>query len=218
VGTRTEEDLLDLEILDAVAGLFATLVSAGEDLAKSFGIPSFVIKALHMLDTPLAMKDLGRRMHCDPSFITGIADTLERRGLAARESDPGDRRVKRLVLTPAGAELKRRLEDEILARAPWRQALSLEERTSLLALVHKMSLPLSAVEVDCPFDDAEGPAEEVSEFLATTAPLAAEPAPGQSPDRTFVTLELRVASAWALSTMVGDRGATAFDVIWRRRY
>jgi len=45
-----------------------------------------------------------------------------------------------------------------------------------------------------------------------------EPAPGQSPDRTFVTLELRVASAWALSTMVGDRGATAFDVIWRRRY
>jgi hypothetical protein len=45
-----------------------------------------------------------------------------------------------------------------------------------------------------------------------------EPAPGQSPDRTFVTLELRIASAWALSTMVGDRGATAFDVIWRRRY
>lgn len=45
-----------------------------------------------------------------------------------------------------------------------------------------------------------------------------EPSPGQSPDRTFVTIELRVASAWALSTMVGDRGATAFDVIWRRRY
>ena len=45
-----------------------------------------------------------------------------------------------------------------------------------------------------------------------------EPTPGQSPDRTFVTIELRVASAWAFSTMVGDRGATAFDVIWRRRY
>jgi len=45
-----------------------------------------------------------------------------------------------------------------------------------------------------------------------------EPSPGQSPDRTFVTLELRIASAWALSTMVGDRGATAFDMIWRRRY
>jgi DNA-binding MarR family transcriptional regulator len=180
VGTRTEEDLLDLEILDGVAGLIARLVSEGEAIAKTAGIPAFVIKALHLLDSPLAMKDLGRLLHCDPSFVTGIADMMEQRGLAARESDPGDRRVKRLVLTPAGKELKQRLEDEILARAPWRQALSLEERTSLLTLVHKMSLPLSAVEVDCPFDDAEGPAKEVSEFLATTAPLAAEPAPRQS--------------------------------------
>jgi DNA-binding MarR family transcriptional regulator len=127
-----------------------------------------------MLGTPLAMKDLGRRMHCDPSFITGIADTLERNGLAARESDPGDRRVKRLVLTPAGAELKRRLEDEILARTPWRRVLSADERASLLALVHKMSPPLSATD-GCP-------AEEVSEFLSTAAPLAAQPARRQGRD------------------------------------
>jgi len=183
VGTRTEEDLLDLEILDGVAGLVARLVAEGEALAKNAGIPAFVIKALHLLDSPLAMKDLGRRLHCDPSFVTGIADMLEQRGLAGRESDPGDRRVKRLVLTPAGKELKRRLEDEILARAPWRQALSLEERTSLLALVRKMSPPLSAVEVDCPFDDAEGAAKEVSEFQATAAPLAAGPAPRQGRDK-----------------------------------
>ena len=182
MGTRSDEDLLDLEILDGVAGLFARLVAEGEELAKAFGIPAFVIKAMHMLDTPLAMKDLGRRMHCDPSFITGIADTLERHGLAARESDPGDRRVKRLVLTPAGAELKQRLEDEILARSPWRQALSPDERASLLALVRKMSPPLSAT-ADCPFDDAEGPAEEVRNFLATAAPLAAQPARRQGRDQ-----------------------------------
>jgi translocation and assembly module TamB len=45
-----------------------------------------------------------------------------------------------------------------------------------------------------------------------------EPVPGQSPDRTFVTLDLRLASSWSLSTTVGDRGASAFDLIWRRRY
>jgi autotransporter translocation and assembly factor TamB len=45
-----------------------------------------------------------------------------------------------------------------------------------------------------------------------------EPVPGQSPDRTFVTLDLRLANSWSLSTMVGDRGASAFDLIWRRRY
>jgi translocation and assembly module TamB len=45
-----------------------------------------------------------------------------------------------------------------------------------------------------------------------------EPTPGQSPDRTFLTAELRLASAWSLSTMVGDKGASALDLIWRRRY
>ena len=160
--TRSEEDLLDLEILDAVAGLFAQLVTEGEAVAKSFGIPVFVIKALHILDTPLAMKDLGRRMHCDPSFITSIADTLEKYGLAAREADPGDRRVKRLVLTPAGAELKERIENEVLSRAPWRQALTTQQRASLLALLHTMSPPLSATEAECP-------GEGVSKLLASHA-------------------------------------------------
>ena len=171
MNTRSEEDLLDLKILDAVAGLFTRLVAEGEALAQFEGIPTFVIKALHMLDAPLAMKDLGRRMHCDPSFITGIADTLEKRGLAARESDPGDRRVKRLVLTPAGAEVKRRLEDELLARMPWRRVLSREERTSLLALITAMSPPLSTNE------GAGCPGEEVNDFLASAAaPMPAPPA------------------------------------------
>ena len=131
-------------------GCSRRLVAEGEALAKSFGIPVFVIKALHMLDTPLAMKDLGRRMHCDPSFITSIADTLEKHGLAAREADPADRRVKRLVLTPAGAELKARIEDEVLSHTPWRQSLSPEQRASLLALIRTMSPPLSATEAECP--------------------------------------------------------------------
>src|SRR5262249_60969834 len=107
-----------------------------------------------MLDTPLAMKDLGRRMHCDPSFITSIADTLEKYGLAAREPDPGDRRVKRLVLTPAGAELKGRIEDDVLSRAPRRQALTTQQRASPLAPLHTMSPPLSATEAAGPGEGA----------------------------------------------------------------
>ena len=169
--TRSEEDLLDLEILDSVAGLFAQLVAEGEALAKSFGIPVFVFKARHMLDNPLAMKDMGLRMRCDPSFITSIADTLEKHGLAEREPDPADRRVKRLVLTPAGAELKARIEDEVLSRSPWRQRLSREQRASLLALIQTMCPPLSATDADCP-------AEEVSKLLASavTEPAAAQAA------------------------------------------
>ncbi|HEY7432376.1 MAG TPA: MarR family transcriptional regulator [Streptosporangiaceae bacterium] len=160
--TRSDEDRLDLDVLDAVAGLFAKLIAEGEDVARKFGVPTFVIKALHMIDAPLAMKELGSRMRCDPSFITGIADTLERHGLAIRESDPGDRRVKRLVLTPAGEKLKRQMERQMAARAPWRAALTTDERTCLLGLLHKITPPLSATEGPCP-------AEEVTGFLASDA-------------------------------------------------
>lgn len=45
-----------------------------------------------------------------------------------------------------------------------------------------------------------------------------EPSVGDPPDRTFLTLELRLRRAWALSAVFGDRGASALDLIWRRRY
>jgi DNA-binding MarR family transcriptional regulator len=165
VHAQSDEDRLDLDVLDAVAGLIAELLARGEQVAQTFQVPAFFIKALHMLDGPLAMKDLGRRMHCDPSFVTGIADMLEKRGLAVRESDPGDRRVKRLVLTPAGQELKLQVEQAVLARMPWRTALSTGERTCLLTLIRKMAPPRSTAE-DTPYRG-----EEVAKLLGT-APQA----------------------------------------------
>jgi autotransporter translocation and assembly factor TamB len=45
-----------------------------------------------------------------------------------------------------------------------------------------------------------------------------EPTPGASPDRTFLTLELRLQRKWALSALFGDRGASALDLIWRHHY
>jgi translocation and assembly module TamB len=57
-----------------------------------------------------------------------------------------------------------------------------------------------------------------SRVAARVTQALGEPPPGQSPDRTFLTVEFRFARAWSLSTMVGDKGATAVDVIWRKRY
>jgi translocation and assembly module TamB len=45
-----------------------------------------------------------------------------------------------------------------------------------------------------------------------------EPVPGESPDRTFLTLELRLKRSWALSAVIGDHGASTLDLIWRKRY
>ena len=160
---RSDENQLDLDFLDALAGLFARLLAEGERLAKDFGVPGFFIKALHLIDGPLAMKELGQRMHCDPSFVTNIADMLEKRGLAVRESDPADRRVKRLVLTSAGLDMKHQMEQAMLDRSPWRQALTSEERATLISLVHKMAPPLSATAT------ADCAVEEVTNLLAAAA-------------------------------------------------
>jgi hypothetical protein len=86
----------------------------------------------------MAMKEMGKRMHCDPSFVTLVTDMLEKRGLARREPHPADRRVKNVVLTEDGLALKTKMEAELIARMPWNKALSDEERTQLLALIRKM--------------------------------------------------------------------------------
>jgi DNA-binding MarR family transcriptional regulator len=120
---------LDVEILDSMAELVAAMLTRAEEVAQRHGVPIFFLKVFHRLDCPMAMKELGQRMRCDPSFVTNIADQLEKRGLATRESDPADRRVKRIALTPAGLELKQRIETEILSGLPWRHALDKDERT-----------------------------------------------------------------------------------------
>jgi DNA-binding MarR family transcriptional regulator len=131
-------DQLDGDLIDALAELIGMLVGRAEGIATRLGVPGVFLKALHRLDCPMAMKELGQRMHCDPSFVTSIADMLEQRGLATRESDPADRRVKRIALTPAGLALQQRVHAEILASLPWQQALDADERAELLGLVRKI--------------------------------------------------------------------------------
>lgn len=130
---------LDQEIFDAMARFLGELLQHGEQLAKEFGVPVFCLKALHQLGTPVTMKDLGEQLHVDRSFVTMIADTLEEHGLAKREPHPVDRRIKNLVLTPEGVTLKQRLEVALVAQMPWSQALDLDEKASLLALIRKMT-------------------------------------------------------------------------------
>ena len=126
------------EIADCFFELIGNIVGQAEQLAHRLSIPAPFIKALVSLECPMAMKELGKRMHCDPSFVTLLADMLEKRGLARREAHPADRRVKNIVLTSEGEALKQRVEAEVTARMPWNRALNESERAQLLALIRKM--------------------------------------------------------------------------------
>ena len=135
---------LDQEIFDAVSELIARMLRRGEELAGEFGMPGFCLKAMRSLAEPISMKELGRRMHCDPSFVTRVADALEERELVRREANPADRRIKNLVLTESGLELKARVEQALLAQAPWALTLDQAERETFLALVRKMTAAMPA--------------------------------------------------------------------------
>jgi len=132
------DDGLNQQITDTLGELFRHAHDLGQVIAAEFGLTMSDTKALVMLETPMTMKDLGLRMGCDPSFVTSVADALEKHGLARREPSLRDRRSKNIVLTPEGVTLRDRLCGELSARAPWCTTLDTSERRCLLGLMRKM--------------------------------------------------------------------------------
>ena len=132
------DEQLNQQISDTFPELFKHFHELGQRIATEFGMNGSDAIALLKLDAPMTMKELGQRMGCDPSFITTIADALEKHGLARREPSLRDRRSKNIVLTPEGVTVRDRLYREILSQAPWCTALDTGERRCLLGLMRKM--------------------------------------------------------------------------------
>src|SRR4051812_20340684 len=88
-------------------------------VAQEFGLAPQQAFALQRLqpDEPMKLSDLASALHCDNSSVTGIADRLERAGLAERQAHPTDRRVKTLALTERGKAIRQLYKDRI-GKAP----------------------------------------------------------------------------------------------------
>lgn len=126
------------ELIDTLGLLFMHIREHFERGVQRYDLPGPCAKALRAIDGAVAMKDLGARMHCDASFVTAVADMLEDRGLARREVDREDRRIKNLVLTDAGTALRARIRTEIFDDVPGIRRLDASERETLLGLLRKM--------------------------------------------------------------------------------
>ncbi len=77
-------------------------------IAASVGLTVSHAKALLSLeaDSPKPMGTLAEEWRCDASNVTWLVDRLESLGLVARNPSPNDRRVKTVVLTPAGVSTR----------------------------------------------------------------------------------------------------------------
>jgi MarR family transcriptional regulator, organic hydroperoxide resistance regulator len=138
VAVDEDDGTLNQEILDVLAELIKQAHDLGQGIAAGFGLTGSDAMALAKLDAPMTMKELGLKMGCDPSFVTTIADELERHGLARREPSLRDRRSKNIVLTPEGVTVRERIVGELTAKAPWCTRLDTGERKCLLTLMRKM--------------------------------------------------------------------------------
>jgi DNA-binding MarR family transcriptional regulator len=103
-------------------------------------LPPGALKALLLLSSgPRAMREMAKTFCCDPSYVTGIVDVLERRGAARREPHPSDRRVKTVVLTEPGKAMLARAQDVLWDPPPSFESLSDVEQRQLRNLLVKIA-------------------------------------------------------------------------------
>lgn len=115
----SERDLA-AEAWRPLARFFFETAQHRAEILRSHGLTPNDAKALWALDPDQGqtMRALADRWLCDASNATWIVDRLEERGLAERRADRSDRRVKLVVLTPAGVEARERLMDLMFEPPP----------------------------------------------------------------------------------------------------
>jgi DNA-binding MarR family transcriptional regulator len=86
-------------------------------------------------DRPVAMSTLADAMVCDASNVTGIVDKLESRGLIARQLAERDRRIKMLVVTERGREVRARLFARVMEPPASIAALPADARRRLAEII-----------------------------------------------------------------------------------
>jgi MarR family transcriptional regulator, organic hydroperoxide resistance regulator len=89
------------------------------DAAAEFELHPAQAGALMQLDeeSGLPMHAIASHLACDSSNVTGIVDRLEARGLVTRRTSERDRRVKHIVPTPLGIEVRDSMRER-MAQAP----------------------------------------------------------------------------------------------------
>lgn len=103
-----------------LARFFFDTVRHRQQVLTQEGLTPNDIKALMALDREQGrtMGELADAWACDASNATFIVDRLEERALAERRTVPTDRRVKLVVLTELGAELRGRVLERFFEPPP----------------------------------------------------------------------------------------------------
>jgi DNA-binding MarR family transcriptional regulator len=88
---------------------------------------------------PMAPSEIGERLIVTRATVTGLLDSLERRGLVTRSTDPDDRRRLVVSLTPEGAQVLLQVRRTIhTAETAWMSVLSPDQLATYIDLLHRI--------------------------------------------------------------------------------
>jgi DNA-binding MarR family transcriptional regulator len=108
-------------------------------VAGEFGLTPPQLFALRTLDPdePIPMRALAAALNCDSSNVTGLVDGLTAQGLVERREAEHDRRMRLLVVTPRGREVRQRLFDVMQEVPEPLQALSAADQRALRDILQR---------------------------------------------------------------------------------
>ena len=117
----------------------SSLTAAVTDVLAKLDLTASQAEMLWALEPnapPMPMRDLARKLHCDPSNVTLMSDKLVKAGLIERQPDPTDGRRRILALTDQGLKVWTVLTNSIQERSPIFR-LSRQEQAPLSTLLQK---------------------------------------------------------------------------------
>jgi DNA-binding MarR family transcriptional regulator len=96
---------------------------------------------------PLPPSGLGERLIVTRATVTGLLDSLERRGFVHRSPNPSDRRSLLVEITPAGLAVLQELRTLVhRSEKAWLGALSDEDLRVYVGLLHRIQDSLDSAE------------------------------------------------------------------------
>ncbi|MHA2006717.1 MAG: MarR family winged helix-turn-helix transcriptional regulator [Promethearchaeota archaeon] len=102
----------------------------------------FVLRQLWEAEVDLKFKDLAKACNCSRSTITGVIDTMEKKGLVKRMPHPTDRRSLLVKLTNKGKALKESTPTLESLTDNCCQGINMEELKTLITLLKRVSRSL----------------------------------------------------------------------------
>lgn len=86
------------------------------------------------------MSELAESLVLDASYITGLVDKMEERGLLQRQPSPSDRRVKLISLTPEGVTTREMVLERVSQPPPFIAGLPPEDVIALRDIFQRATL------------------------------------------------------------------------------